>query len=419
MKRIIITLVFSILSSQAFCQAELNRLLITAAENHAGLASQSSAIEAARERLNRSGTWEDPRISAGYFIQPIETRNGPQRWRFSISQMFPWFGTRDVESDLYSLMADIEYLRWVDEREKLFLELRTEYFALWSLRQKIILNEEQDQILENLEALAETRFASGSGKLRDFNRIRMSRQRVQNEIEIQQGEFIARYQALLREVQAPIDTLLFDDEFSISLTSPVIPDSIAMNPGYQLLKAREESARLEQEMIRQRGKPGIGAGLDYIIVGKRDDMMIADNGRNALMPMVTMTLPIWRRKINSARKEAEWKEEEFKSASRQFQISRQAELELVLFEMEKSIRNMGLSEDQLSLLNQTLELAETDFANDQASLYDLLLIQEDILNFEKEKVQALENYLSARATYEYLTWQEAYTSLKDLQDEKE
>ncbi len=419
MKQLIFIVISIFMGLQAKAQAELNRLLTTAAENHAGLASQASAIEAARERLNRSGAWEDPRLSAGYFIQPVETRTGPQRWRFSVTQMFPWFGTRDVETDLYSQMVDIEYLTWVDEREKLFLQIRQEYFQLWSLRQRIVLNERQDEILENLEGLAETRFASGTGKLSDFNRIRMSRQRVQNETDIQLNEFSARYKSLIRQIQAPVDTLFFEDDFKINLTSPEIPDSLVLNPGYQLLKAREESARLEQEVIRQKGKPGIGAGLDYVIVGKRDDAMVPDNGKNALMPMVTVTLPVWRRKINSARKEAQWREEEFKSASAQFQISRLADLEIVIFEMEKSLQNEVLAEDQLTLLNQTLELIETDFANDQADLYDLLLIQEDILNFEKEKVMALENYLKAEAKYDYLTWQEAYTSLKDLNDEND
>ncbi len=419
MKQLIFIVISIFMGLQAKAQAELNRLLTTAAENHAGLASQASAIEAARERLNRTGAWEDPRLSAGYFIQPVETRTGPQRWRFSVTQMFPWFGTRDVETDLYSQMVDIEYLTWVDEREKLFLQIRQEYFQLWSLRQRIVLNERQDEILENLEGLAETRFASGTGKLSDFNRIRMSRQRVQNETDIQLNEFSARYKSLIRQIQAPVDTLFFEDDFKINLTSPEIPDSLVLNPGYQLLKAREESARLEQEVIRQKGKPGIGAGLDYVIVGKRDDAMVSDNGKNALMPMVTVTLPVWRRKINSARKEAQWREEEFKSASAQFQISRLADLEIVIFEMEKSLQNEVLAEDQLTLLNQTLELIETDFANDQADLYDLLLIQEDILNFEKEKVMALENYLKAEAKYDYLTWQEAYTSLKDLNDEND
>ncbi len=419
MKQLIFIVISIFMGLQAKAQAELNRLLTTAAENHAGLASQASAIEAARERLNRTGAWEDPRLSAGYFIQPVETRTGPQRWRFSVTQMFPWFGTRDVETDLYSQMVDIEYLTWVDEREKLFLQIRQEYFQLWSLRQRIVLNERQDEILENLEGLAETRFASGTGKLSDFNRIRMSRQRVQNETDIQHNEFSARYKSLIRQIQAPVDTLFFEDDFKINLTSPEIPDSLVLNPGYQLLKAREESARLEQEVIRQKGKPGIGAGLDYVIVGKRDDAMVSDNGKNALMPMVTVTLPVWRRKINSARKEAQWREEEFKSASAQFQISRLADLEIVIFEMEKSLQNEVLAEDQLTLLNQTLELIETDFANDQADLYDLLLIQEDILNFEKEKVMALENYLKAEAKYDYLTWQEAYTSLKDLNDEND
>ena len=34
----------------------------------------------------------DPRFTYGYFIEPVQTRTGPQNNRFSLAQTFPWFG---------------------------------------------------------------------------------------------------------------------------------------------------------------------------------------------------------------------------------------------------------------------------------------------------------------------------------------
>ena len=86
MKRYLVIIICSLPLWPAQAQDELVKLLGIAGENNSGLASQTAALEASQSRSERAGAWEDPRLSVVYFIQPIETRTSPQRWRFPLSQ---------------------------------------------------------------------------------------------------------------------------------------------------------------------------------------------------------------------------------------------------------------------------------------------------------------------------------------------
>ena len=47
------------------------------------------------------------------------------------------------------------------------------------------------------------------------------------------------------------------------------------------------------------GLPMIGVGLDYSIISKRDVPGLEMNGQDAIMPMLSVTFPIFRKKYNA------------------------------------------------------------------------------------------------------------------------
>ena len=77
----------------AGAQDVIDRYLVLAAENNPGLRSRFNAYMAALETVPQAGALPDPQLAFAYFIRPVETRLGPQEFRISASQMFPWFGT--------------------------------------------------------------------------------------------------------------------------------------------------------------------------------------------------------------------------------------------------------------------------------------------------------------------------------------
>ncbi|MDZ7689755.1 MAG: hypothetical protein U5K69_01120 [Balneolaceae bacterium] len=79
---------------------QLEAHLQTAAQNNPALKASFNHYLAALEQVPQVNALPDPELAFGYFISPIETRVGPQTARFSLSQMFPWFGTLDAREHI-------------------------------------------------------------------------------------------------------------------------------------------------------------------------------------------------------------------------------------------------------------------------------------------------------------------------------
>ena len=93
--------VFFVIPSLLFIPGTVSTCNAAGNDNLAGLVQtaleQNSEILAARSRLTEStekirqaGTLPDPKLGMEYFLQPIETRTGPQEASISLSQSIPW-----------------------------------------------------------------------------------------------------------------------------------------------------------------------------------------------------------------------------------------------------------------------------------------------------------------------------------------
>ena len=120
MKNKIITLIMILVWGASVVQAQrLDTYLQIAADNNPGLQSKYKEFEAALQKIPQVNALPDPSFSFGYFISPVETRVGPQRAKFSLSQLFPWFGTLEAKGDAAALMAAAKYQAFLEARNKL------------------------------------------------------------------------------------------------------------------------------------------------------------------------------------------------------------------------------------------------------------------------------------------------------------
>ena len=83
-------------------------------------------------------------------------------------------------------------------------------------------------------------------------------------------------------------------------------DSVFNNSPKLVQLDRQKEAFEAQKMVAiKEGYPKIGLGLDYSIVAKRYVPDLAMNGQDAIMPMISVSLPIFRKKYKAAQKEVE------------------------------------------------------------------------------------------------------------------
>ncbi|MEP1955217.1 MAG: TolC family protein, partial [Algoriphagus sp.] len=283
------------------------------AENNPGLQAKYKAFEAAMEKIPQVGSLQDPNLSFGYFISPVETRVGPQNARFSLTQMFPWFGTLRAQEDVASFMAEAKYQEFLDAKNQLYSQLATVYYPLVEIHELIELERENLEILETYYSLAKSKFENGQGSLADALRVEIMIQAAKTNIEVLQMKIKGSnswFNSLLsRSHDSPVEISemlqITDADRQIST------DSIQANPMLGSIDLKIQASEASVRVAQKQGMPKLGAGVDYVLVGERTDMDIPDNGKNVLMPMVTMSLPIFRGKYKGAQKEAELMQESY------------------------------------------------------------------------------------------------------------
>tara|TARA_R110002012_G_scaffold252323_1_gene431330 strand:- start:1322 stop:2551 length:1230 start_codon:yes stop_codon:yes gene_type:complete len=405
MKTIIIS---SLLFLGVFCSAasqSLEDYFQLGAENNPGLQAKYKAFEAAMEKIPQVGSLQDPNLSFGYFLSPVETRVGPQKARFSLTQMFPWFGTLRAQEDAAALMAEAKYQEFLDAKNQLYSQLATVYFPLQESHELIALEEENLRILRTYYSLATSKFENGQGSLADALRVDIMIQASKTNIEVLKMKIKGSnswFNSLLsRSHDSPVE---ISEKLEISAADGMIsPDSIHTNPLLESVDLKIQASEASVLVAQKQGMPKLGAGVDYVLVGERKDVVMADNGKNVLMPMITMSLPIFRGKYKGAQKEAELMQESYKLEK--------AELNNKLYgSYYRYSSDMQIQEDLISLYDkqvvtseQTLELLYNGYSNSGRDFEEVLRVQQQLLEFQKMKLKAMVAYQTSLAQINYVT----------------
>ncbi|ELR73109.1 Heavy metal RND efflux outer membrane protein, CzcC family [Fulvivirga imtechensis AK7] len=388
-------------------QAELNQYLEIAAENNPELKARYAEFEASLEKIPQAKTLQDPTLSIGYFISPVETRVGPQRVRFSLSQMFPWFGTLDARGDVAALQAKANYLKFINARGKLFQMVKGQYYEIWEVQKLMELEQKNLALLDSYEKLAQTRFSSGEGRLANVLRVQLEQQQVKTQLKILQNRMEplkASFERLINQQVQP--EIVIADSIPVKpLHEYIRPDTLPAHPVVQFYQLQQQASGQSKRVAIKSGYPNLGAGLDYVVVDKRTDMSMSDNGKNVIMPMVTIGLPIWRKKYNAAVKEAELREEQFQFEQENAINTFLSQLDIAYYQLQVAQDQMDLFRSEIEISNKTLELSISDYTNNLSDFEEVLQIQQKLIQFERGYYTAYKNYLLMMSDIEYLTYE--------------
>lgn len=382
----------------------------TAAENNPGLQAQYQAFEAALEKVPQARSLSDPTLSFGYFVSPVETRVGPQRARLSLNQMFPWFGTLKARSNVASLNAEAQYQAFLNEKNRLFYQVAVAYYPLYELNQWLILERENTEILESFKTIATSKFENAEGTLVDVLRVDLMLKDAVTTIKILEEKrqpLVSVFNKLLNQdestpVQTP-DTLTVSEEVlnfskdSLSTTNPVV-EEISLK-----IKASEAQAVLAE---KQR-MPQLGVGLDYVVVGPREDlapgMSVPDNGQDVLMPMASLSLPIYQGKYRAAQRDAQLMQQSYSLQKEAAINDLITNYEMTAFDRSQQRQLIALYQEQIAQTRQMLNLLLTAYSNSGSAFEEVLGVQQQLLTYQKTKATALIKYHIALAKLDYLT----------------
>jgi outer membrane protein TolC len=359
----------------------------------------------ATEKVNEVNTLPSTEFGVGYFVSEPETRTGAQTFRVSAKQMLPWFGTITSRENYINSLADAKYEDIVIAKRKLMVSVSQSYYNLYSNKKKQTILSENIRLLETYEKLALTSVEVGKASVVDVLRLQMRQNEMQQLLAVLVQQFLAEQSAfnnlLNREstLKVPVVNQLNipSDDFEIATKN------LALHP--ELLKFDKLYQSVEKsELLNQKeNSPMIGFGLDYINVEKRPNMAFSDNGKDIIMPMVTLSIPIFSNAYKSKSKQNELQQQEI-NAQKQERLNALKTLldEAINTRISARIsyttqaKNLQQAKNAEEILIKNYETGTIDFK-------DVLDIQELQLKFQINQIESIKSYYTQNTIINYLT----------------
>jgi outer membrane protein TolC len=377
-----------------------------AAENNPGLQAIYKEYEAALQKVPQVSTLPDPTFSFGYFISPVETRVGPQQAKFSLTQMFPWFGTLKAQGNVATLTAEAKFQSFIDARNRLYFQVASAYYPLYELKDFVRIEQENISILESYKTIATQKFKNGTGTMVDVLRVDIMLKDAQTNLSIlrdKEKPLLTTFNKLLnRSENEPVQ--ISDTLKSVILLDNYRKDSlIVANPKLKALDLKLQASQTAEIVAQKQGLPKLGIGLDYVLVGERADISMPDNGKNVLMPMVSISIPIFRAKYNASVKESQLMQESYTLQKQEVTNTLFSEYETVWFQVQQQLQLISLYEQQIQTSQKSLNLLFTSYGNSGKEFEEVLRMQQQLLKYQKMKATALVQYHIAVEKINYIT----------------
>lgn len=376
------------------------------AEQNPGLISKYKAFEAAMQRVDQVNSLADPNLTLGYFVSPVETRVGPQRMRFSLSQAFSWFGTLGAQESVAKLTAEASYQEFLDARNNLYFQIAAAYFPMVELKKTIELEQQNLTVLKKYKAISTANFENGKGSMVDVLRTELMLEDAQTNLKLLQEKEIplrARFNNLLNE--PAMKEVTVQENLSLNpVPRNYRRDSLTYsNPRLEALDFQMKASEASQVAIKKQGLPKLGVGVDYVIIDERTDMVMGDNGKDVLMPMVTMSIPIFRGKYKAAHREAGLVKESLALQKEELENQLSGTYERIAFELHAQAEILQKYDRQIQITTQSLELLMRAYSNSGTDYEEVLRMQQELLRYKKQKIEALIKYQISKAELDYIT----------------
>ncbi len=389
----------------AHAQDYLDNYLELAARNNPGLQSKFNEYLAALETVPQERSLPDPKLAFGYFIQPVETRVGPQEFRFSASQMFPWFGTLEARGNAASQMAKVKYEAFEEAKSSLFNEVRAAYYNLYFTRKAMDITLENLEILNSLRNIVLVKVEGGLVSAVDEYRVRIEIGDLENQLALLKDNFSVQTLAFFSLLNVrDAGTVEFPSVLNVSETLPdrdSCLDSIRAN-NHQLLGLdyQIESLNYRQETARKAGMPDFSLGLDYIVVGKGENNLA---GKDAFVfPSIGITVPLYRNKYKAMVREVLYLE----SSKQNEKLDRANVLEIMFENAYRDLRDAGrrldLNREQLHLAEKSRDILQFDYATHGKNFEEILRMERQILAYSLEIEKARTDHEAAVSFIHYL-----------------
>ncbi len=383
-------------------QDRLSGYLETAAKNNPELKAAFDRYRAALEKIPQVRSLPDPQLMFGYFIRPVETKTGPQEFKISLSQMFPWFGTLKAAGQSQTYRAKAAYETFEQTKTELFKNVRQVYYNLYLVEKQITLTKENLSILSRFQSLAQNKIAAGTATATDELRARMALNEARNDLR--------RLQDRKKVLENTFKNLLHTD-IPVSIH---LPEQLGKQllPNLSQLKSQLTENHLikrqfflidaykkKQILARKAGLPKLSIGLDYINIGQE---MNPTGFNDAVMLRAGITVPVFQKKYKAMVKENRFLTEAGESTKQALTDDLDNKLQSAYARYEDALRRIELYRQQKTLARRSTEILQSSYMSGGKNFEEILRMQSRYIRYAVQYEKALSDLHKSIADIQFL-----------------
>lgn len=405
MRKYLLILIYIVIlyGGNSFAQKDfLNEYITIAIENSPEIRAKESEIASAKENINGKSALQDAEFGVNILPEPMMNVNGEQVVTLSLMQMFPFPGTLSNQRKEMQCMTDGLTQAKKKITADLVYKVKVAYYEMVLLNEQIKVTEQKSAFLKQTTESAYQKYASANpnskqkSQLPELINLQLKAEELNLTLETLKDNLTVKKKAF--------NVLLHRDEnLSVTVADSVVEEIYdidaftfenieTFSPMLAMLRADSKASMHAVEMQKRMGLPMVGVGVEYMInketaMPKMEDM----NGKNMFMAMFKVSLPLNRKKYNSNIAAAKLKSESIASNYEQTKDNIKAEFLNLEQNYLNEKKKIALYDRQMQLIEENIKILNVSYANNQASVTDLLNIEEKLLDYKLKKSLAVVN----------------------------
>ncbi|KAA6333187.1 hypothetical protein EZS27_018380, partial [termite gut metagenome] len=242
----------------------------------------------------------------------------------------------------------------------------------------------------NMSSMGTTGDAMGgaSSGMSDVLRIRLEMAELDNNIESILSEIKAEKAGLNALLNRPADSeIIISDSFGqipfLFDTASAMARITHQNPMLEMINEEGLAYKAKAEMDRKMSYPMLGIGLQYMLINKskptaspmkaepdmsNDGMSSNMNGKDMVMPMLSVSIPIYRNKYKAQQRESGFRQRESQEKYINTLNTLEAELYKTTHLLDDASRKIALYKKQSELAQTTYNLIVQEFISGKSDL---------------------------------------------------
>ncbi len=280
----------------------LDQVMETALRQNAQLRSLRVNWEAMQERPAQEGALPNPMFQYGG-MDAIDGGSWPNtnEKRFAVEQPLPWFGKRGLMKKAAGKEAEATGREYDAMMRDVIMMVKESYFELYSVQQSLSITRGEQDVLEQMQKIAEIRYATGGANQQDAIKAQAEVSMLQARVlELEQEEVALKAklnQLLNRPADSPFGQAVTTPRRKFEFEARDLFDlAEKTRPEIKQAHLEIESSEYRRDLMRKESFPDYRLGVEYRSFREGDDMV---------MFMLGLDLPIWRTKYRAGVREAE------------------------------------------------------------------------------------------------------------------